>query len=508
MRSIYYCDPDSLSIRTNREDSTMNAPEQLTSQSGIEQQMLAALELQREDYLREGVVTAETRIDRLQRGVDVLVKYNDRLVDALNSDFTCRPREVTLLTDIGAGIAPMKHAIKHVRSWMKSEKRPTTFPFNLLGGRSRIEYQPLGVVGVIAPWNFPVNMVFAPLAGVLAAGNRSIIKPSEFTPATSALMVEMIAEAYDPKEVTMFDGGPEVGQAFSNLPFDHMIFTGATSIARHILTAAARNLVPVTLELGGKSPVVVSRSADIEKSLGRIMVGKTLNAGQICLAPDYLLVPEEKLHEVIAAAQKAVAQMYPKILDNPQYTSVINERHYKRLNDYLLEASERGQKVIPINPANEDFSAQQGTMKIPPTLIPEPAEDLRMMEEELFGPLLPIRTYSNFEETISYINSRPRPLAAYYFGEDKQEEDALISRTTSGGVCINDVVMQVAQEELPFGGVGPSGMGSYHGFTGFKTFSHAKSVYRQSGINIAKLGGMLPPYGKATESTIKMQVKK
>ena len=494
--------------QSHSEKHTMNAEQQLPTLGDSEQKMNSTLQMQRDAYLKEGIVSAETRIDRLQRGVDVLIKYNEKITDALNTDFTCRPREVTLLTDVGAGIAPMKHAIKHLRSWMKPEKRPTMFPFNLVGGRSRIEYQPLGVVGIIAPWNFPVNMVFAPLAGVLAAGNRAMIKPSEFTPATSALMAEMIAEAYDPAEIAIFDGGPEVGQAFSNLPFDHMIFTGATSIARHILTAAARNLVPVTLELGGKSPVVISRSADIEKSLGRIMTGKTLNAGQICLAPDYLLVPEEKLHEVIAAAQKAVAQMYPRILDNPQYTSVINERHFERLNGYLAEASERGQKIIPINPAKEDFSTQQGTLKIPPTLIPEPADDLKMMEEELFGPLLPIRTYNNFEETISYINSKPRPLAAYYFGDDKQEETALISRTTSGGVCINDVVMQVAQEDLPFGGVGPSGMGAYHGLKGFQTFSHAKSIYRQASINIAKLGGMLPPYGKATESTIKMQLKK
>ena len=486
----------------------MNAPEQLPTQGDIEEQMKAALEAQRADYMNEGVVTAETRIDRLQRGVDILIKYNEKLVDALNSDFTCRPREVSLLTDVGAGIAPMNHAIKHLSKWMKPEKRPTMFPLNLFGGRSRIEYQPLGVVGIIAPWNFPVNMVFAPMAGALAAGNRVMIKPSEFTPATSGLMAEMVAEAYDPKEVALFDGGPEVGQAFSSLPFDHMIFTGATSIARHILTAAAQNLVPTTLELGGKSPVIISRSADIEKTLGRIMVGKTLNAGQICLAPDYLLVPEEKLHEVIAAAQKAVGEMYPKILDNPQYTSVINERHFGRLNGYLAEAQERGQKVIPINPANEDFRSQQGTMKIPPTLIPEPADDLKMMEEELFGPLLPIRTYNNFEETISYINSKPRPLAAYYFGEDKQEEQAFTSRTTSGGVCINDVIMHVMQEELPFGGVGPSGMGAYHGLKGFQTFSHAKSIYSQARLNIAKLGGMLPPYGKATESTIKMQLKK
>jgi len=486
----------------------MNAPEQSPVQGDIETQMNTVLETQRADYLKEGVVSAETRIDRLERGIDVLIKYHDKVVEAVNADFTCRPREVSLLTDVGASITAMKHSKKHVRKWMKAEKRPTMFPLNLFGGRSRIEYQPLGVVGIIAPWNFPISMVFSPLGGVLAAGNRTMIKPSEFTPATSALMAEMIAEAYDPKEVAIFDGGPEVGQAFSSLAFDHMIFTGATSIARHIMAAASRNLVPLTLELGGKSPVVISRSANIEKSLGRIMLGKTLNAGQICLAPDYLLVPEEKLHEVIAAAQKAVTQMYPKLLDNEQYTSVINERHYQRLNGYLAQAEERGQKVIPINPAGEDFSQQQGTLKIPPTLIPEPADDLKMMEEELFGPLLPIRTYREFEETIDYINAKPRPLAAYYFGEDKQEENAFVSRTTSGGVCINDVIMHIMQEELPFGGVGPSGMGAYHGFKGFQTFSHAKSIYRQPKINIAKLGGMLPPYGKATESTIKMQLKK
>lgn len=486
----------------------MNAPEQVTPEGDLEEQMLATLKAQREAYLKEGFVTAETRIDRLQRGIDGLVKYADRFVDALNADFTCRPREVTLLTDIGAGIAPMKHAIKHVRKWMKPEKRPVMFPLGLLGAKARIEYQPMGVVGVIAPWNFPVNMVFSPMAQVLAAGNRAMVKPSEFTPETSRLLCEMIGEVYDPTEVAIFDGGPEVGQAFSALPFDHMIFTGATSIARHILSAAARNLVPVTLELGGKSPVVISRTADLEQSLSRIMMGKTMNAGQICLAPDYLLVPEEKLNEVIEAAHKAVEEMYPTLLANEQYTSVINERHFQRLSGYLAEAEERGQKIIPINPGNEDFASQQGTLKIPPTLIPEPAEDLKVLEDEIFGPLLPIRTYREFDETIDYINSKPRPLAAYYFGDDSAEEQALTSRTTSGGMTINDVIMHVSQEELPFGGVGPSGMGAYHGYEGFKTFSHAKSIFTQTRrFDVAKLGGLKPPFGKNTQNTIKMQIK-
>jgi coniferyl-aldehyde dehydrogenase len=486
----------------------MNAPQQIGIEGDVETRMQEALQAQRESYLQEGAVSAETRIDRIDRAIDVLVRYGEKVSDALNTDFTCRPREVNMLTDVVGSIGAMKHAKKHLRKWMKPEKRPTIFPLNLLGGRSRIEYQPKGVVGVVAPWNFPVSMVFHPMSGILAAGNRVMIKPSEFTPATSEVIAEMIADGFDPTEATVFTGGPEVGQAFSGLPFDHMIFTGATGIARHIMAAASRNLVPVTLELGGKSPVIISRSADIDKALQRVMLGKTLNAGQICLAPDYLMVPEEKLNDVIEAAQKAVADMYPKLLDNDQYTSVVNDRHYQRLNGYIKEAEERGEKVIPINPGNEDFSNQENSFKIPPTLVSEPAEDLAMMEEEMFGPVLPIRTYKNFDETIDYINAKPRPLAAYYFGEDKGEEEAMITRTTSGGVCVNDVIMHIMQEDLPFGGIGPSGMGNYHGIEGFKTFSHAKSVYRQTSVNVAKLGGMLPPYGNSTEKTIKMQLKK
>jgi coniferyl-aldehyde dehydrogenase len=486
----------------------MNAPQPIESQADIEARMNTMLAAQKQDYLREGVVAAQTRIDRLERGIDVILSYQDKIAQALDADFGCRPRQVTMLTDVAAAVTPMKHARKHLRKWMRGEKRPTLFPLNLFGGRSRIEYQPLGVVGVISPWNFPINLTFGPLAGILAAGNRAMIKPSEFTPATSALMAEIVAQAWDEKEVAIFDGGPEVGQAFSGLAFDHLLFTGATSVARHIMAAASRNLVPVTLELGGKSPVIISRSADLDQSIGRIMMGKTLNAGQICLAPDYLLVPEEKLHEVIAAAHQAVATMYPKLLNNEDYTSVINQRHYQRLNGYLAEAQERGVKVIPINPAGEDFSQQRGTHKIPPTLVPEPDDDLQLMEEELFGPVLPILTYKEFPETIDYVNSKPRPLATYYFGQDKQEEEAVLTRTTSGGVCINDVIMHVMQEELPFGGVGPSGMGAYHGLEGFRTFSHAKSIYRQANINVGKLSGMLPPYGKTTEKSIRMQLKK
>ena len=486
----------------------MNAPEDINVEHDpITESMLKVLEAQRADYIAEGHVSAETRIDRLKRGINAISKHQDHLVDALNSDFSCRPRELSMLTDIAGSIMPMKSAAKHVRKWMKPEKRKTLFPMNLLGGRSRVEYQPLGVVGVISPWNFPINLTFGPLAEVLAAGNRAIIKPSEFTPTVSEVMADVVRDAWDEKEVAIFPGGPEVGAAFTSLPFDHMLFTGATSIARHVMTAAAKNLVPVTLELGGKSPVLVSRSADIKKAVSRIMLGKTMNAGQICLAPDYLMVPEEKLDEVVSEIQAIVAEMYPTLLDNPQYTSVVNRRHYDRLQENIADARSKGGDVIELNPAGEDFANQQGTQKIAPTLIKNATDDMRVLEEEIFGPLLPIKTYKDFDETIAYVNSKPRPLAVYYFGSDSKEERDVLDRTTSGGVCLNDVIMHVMQEDLPFGGVGPAGMGSYHGHDGFKTFSHAKSIYKQSKFDIAGLAGMRPPYGSKTESSIKMQTK-
>jgi coniferyl-aldehyde dehydrogenase len=486
----------------------MNAPQQVVISPDAEQKMQEALKLQRESYLAEGFVSLDVRKDRIDRAIDILVRHAERISDALNEDFVCRPRSVNMMTDVAGSIGSLKHCKKHMAKWMKPEKRPTLFPLNLLGGRSHIEYQPKGVVGIVAPWNFPVSMVFQPLAGILSAGNRAMVKPSEFTPITSDLIAEIIAEGFDPAEVTTVTGGPEVGQAFTSLPFDHMIFTGATSIARHVLASAARNLVPVTLELGGKSPVVISRTADLAQALERIMLGKTLNAGQICLAPDYLMVPEEKLDEVVSLATKAVGAMYPTLLANDDYTAVINERHNARLSSYLADAAERGHRVVPINPANENFEGNAAG-KIPPTLIVSPDVEAKCMQEEIFGPLLPIRTYKDFEETIAHINANPRPLAAYYFGKDAAEEEAILKRTTSGGVCINDVIMHIMQEDMPFGGVGPSGMGSYHGVEGFKTFSHAKSVYSQTTrFNVGKLAGLLPPYGKATETSIKSALKK
>ena len=485
----------------------MNAPQANPLNTDAEEKMLETLRLQRESYLSEGEVSAETRIDRLDRTIDVLVANAEKISEAMNADFGCRPRQVNLMTDVTGSLENLKHAKKHLRKWMKAEKRPSMFPLGLLGGRSSIQYQPKGVVGVIAPWNFPLGMVFEPLAGVIAAGNRAMIKPSEFTPATSQLIYEMVSKTFDPTEIAVVTGGPEVGQAFSSLAFDHMVFTGATSVARHIMAAASKNLVPVTLELGGKSPTVISETADLTEAIERIMVGKMLNAGQVCIAPDYVMLPEGKMDEAVAIAREVVAEMYPTLLANEQYTAMLNERHFQRMQKNIDDANERGAQVVAINPANEDFSVNP-TQKIPPTLILNPDDDALCMQDEIFGPLLPLKTYARFEDVISYINARPRPLAAYYFGKDSSEEHRFLTGTTSGGACVNDVMFHMLQKDLPFGGVGPSGMGSYHGIEGFKAFSHAKSVYKQPGkIPVTKLAGFMPPYGDASEKSIKQKVK-
>ncbi len=469
--------------------------------------MLNLLERQRDDYLREGVVTAEVRSDRLERAISLLKTHEKRLVEAMDADFGHRSEHQSLFTDVAGSVGPLRHAQKHLARWMQPEKRKVgPFPLNLLGAKARVEYQPLGVVGVISPWNFPVNLTFTPLAGVLAAGNRCMIKPSEYTPATSEVMAEIFPTAFDELEIAVITGGPQTGADFASLPFDHLLFTGATSIARHVMRAAAENLVPVTLELGGKSPVVVGRSADLQKTTDAIMTGKMLNAGQICLAPDYVFVPEERMDEFVSSTERSVARMYPTLLDNPDYTSVIDQRHFDRLNGYIEEAREAGARVVEVNPAGEDFR-QQPHHKIPPTLIVDPSDDLKVMQDEIFGPILPVKGYGRVEDAIEYINRKPRPLGLYYFGEDGTEEREVLCHTTSGGVTVNDVIMHVAQEDLPFGGVGPSGMGAYHGFDGFKTFSHAKSVFRQSKFNVAELAGLRPPYGEKMLKAVRQQMR-
>jgi coniferyl-aldehyde dehydrogenase len=468
--------------------------------------MAQILERQRQAHLKDGPPSAEKRIEWLDRSIALLVGHKEAIADALREDFGHRSVHATLLTDVSGSIAPLKYAKENLKSWMKREKRKVSPALRgLFGARAYVDYQPKGVVGVISPWNFPFNLTFTPLAGIFAAGNRVMIKPSEFTPRSSELMERMFRSAFDETEVAVFTGGPDVGGAFSRLAFDHLLFTGATSIAYHVMRAAAENLVPTTLELGGKSPVILGESADMQLAAKRVMMGKTLNAGQICLAPDYVLVPKNKASEFVGAAEGAIRTMFPTLKDNPDYTSVINQRHYDRLIGYIDDAKAKGAEIIELNPAKEDFR-QQPFHKIPPTLVLNPTDDMKIMKDEIFGPLLPVKTYDGVDEAIGYVNEHARPLGLYYFGSDSAEQSKVLTRTTSGGVSVNDVIMHVSMEDLPFGGIGPSGMGSYHGIDGFRTFSHAKAVFQQAKMDVTAM--MRPPYGEKIQKMLDGGIKR
>ncbi|MEQ3745921.1 MAG: coniferyl aldehyde dehydrogenase [Henriciella sp.] len=468
--------------------------------------MAGVLAKQKAANIRDGIPSLAKRTEWIDKSIDLLATHGEALSRAMADDFGHRSIDQSNLTDIAGSIGALKHSRKNMAKWMKPQKRPVEFPLGMLGSKAQVQYQPKGTIGIISPWNFPVNLTLTPLANVFAAGNRAMIKPSEFTEATSELMRELFAKYYTEEEVSVVTGGPDVGAAFSKLPFDHLLFTGATSVARHVMRAAADNLVPLTLELGGKSPVVLGRSADLEKAASRIMAGKTLNAGQICLAPDYAFVPADKTGEFVGAAQGAVAKMYADGLkDNDDYTSIVNQRHFDRLNSYLDDAREKGAEVIEINPAGENFT-QQPHHKMAPHIVLNPTDDMKVMQDEIFGPILPVKSYTDTSEAIGYINDNPRPLGLYYFGDDKNERDMVLNNTTSGGVTVNDVVFHVAQEDLPFGGVGPSGMGSYHGHDGFLEFSHKKAVYTQTGSEL--LAMMRPPYGDKYRKQVAGRMKK
>ena len=467
--------------------------------------MCALLELQKRAQTRHGPPNAGLRKDRLSRCIAMLLMHKRELADAVEADFGARSRDFTLLADIAGAIGPLKHARDHLEVWMRPRRRNVTpAALSLLGGRAQVRFQPKGVVGVMTPWNFPVQLAMDAVAGAFAAGNRVMLKPSELAPATSALMARLFDLHFDEEEIAVVLGGADVGAAFAALPFDHLIFTGATSVGRQVMRAAAEHLTPVTLELGGKSPAVIGRSADLAKSAARIMAGKTMNAGQVCLAPDFVLAPRESLEPFVAAATAAVAKMYPTIKQNPDYGAMINQRHFDRVRGLIADAKAKGARVIEINPANEDFT-QQEHRRIPPTLILDPTADMDVMGEEIFGPVLPVVTYAGFEEALSHINAGPRPLALYYFGEDAVESSALLERTHSGGVTINDVVFHFTMEDLPFGGIGPSGMGAYHGHRGFLEFSHQKAVYRQ--IRSELIGMFRPPYGAAFRKQVAARLK-
>ena len=467
------------------------------------QQMKEILEKQQAFFIKNGPPSYDLRIDRLNRMKTLIMENRYKIVDALNEDFGVRSKNQSMATDVYTIIPSIEYAKKNLKKWMAGSKRKANFPLGFIGAKASVDYEPLGTVGMISPWNFPMFLTFSPAASIFAAGNQIMHKPSEYTEQSANLMKELCDAAFDEEEFATILGGPDVGATFTQQKFDHLLYTGSGAVAKHIMKAASENLVPVTLELGGKSPVIVSNTADSAIAAKRIMLGKTMNAGQICLAPDYVMVHSDKKDELVSGMKEAVADFYPDLKHNDDYTSIVNQKHFDRLQGLLSDAKNKGAEIDEINPANEDFS-QQEAFKIPPTLVMNPTDDMEIMKEEIFGPLLPIKEFTEIDETISYVNKNDKPLGLYYFGANKNEEDKVLTRTSSGGVTVNDVLGHIQQEDLPFGGVGPSGIGSYHGEEGFKTFSNAKAVYKQIGSRFDKLlSAIRPPYKGDIEKVLK-----
>jgi coniferyl-aldehyde dehydrogenase len=425
----------------------------------------------------------------LQRLRDVLKRRLDEMARTVAGDFGHRSAHETRIADGMTAFNEINHLLKHLRGWMRPRRAAVGWRF--LPARAQIRPQPLGVVGVIAPWNYPVNLALIPLATAIAAGNHVYLKPSEHTPRTSAFLRDLLAEVFPPDRVAVALGGAEIGSAFAALPFDHLVFTGSTAVGRKVMAAAAPNLTPLTLELGGKSPVLIADDFPVEKAAARIATGKWFNCGQTCIAPDYVLVPKAKRDALVAALRKEVWARYGEHFDNQaDYTRIVNDGQYARLKGYLDDAKERGIERITL--AGHADPAQR---LLPPTLLLEPGDDAQVMQDEIFGPLLPIKSYKTLDEAIAYINHRDRPLALYPFSNHRATIEKILHSTLAGGVTVNDTLFHNAVSSLPFGGVGPSGMGAYHAKSGFDAMSKLLPVLWQANTTGADL--LKPPYDKA-----------
>ncbi len=453
--------------------------------------LLPVFERQQLAFQAHRCPTAEERLQALEALHDLLANHQPALIEAISEDFGNRSADETRLAEIMPSLQGIDHAKRHLRRWMKPSRRRVGLAFQ--PASARVVYQPLGVVGIIVPWNYPLYLAIGPLIGALAAGNRVMLKLSEATPATGALLRELLAQIFPEDQVAVILGEVDTAVAFSRLPFDHLLFTGSTQVGRQVMRAAAENLTPVTLELGGKSPAIVSAGVPLADAAERIAFGKTLNAGQTCVAPDYVLVPRPRLDGFVDAYRQAVRRFYPQLIDNPDYTSLINARQQARLQGYLDDARAKGARLLPL------FEQGQGR-RMPQHLLLDVTDDMQVMQDEIFGPLLPVVPYDSLDEALAYVAARPRPLALYYFGYDKAEQRHVLQHSHSGGVCLNDTLLHVAQDDLPFGGIGPSGMGHYHGHEGFLTFSKAKGVFAKQRINAARL--IYPPYGKALQRLV------
>ncbi|QOW19761.1 coniferyl aldehyde dehydrogenase [Lysobacter ciconiae] len=440
------------------------------------------------------------RAARLRTLRTMLSEQRGAFASAISADFGQRPVEETDLLELFPSLSGIRHALRHGRRWMRPRKRLAGLAF--LPARTELCPQPLGVVGIIVPWNYPLYLAIGPLVDALIAGNRVMLKMSEFTPRFSTLLAEQVAHYFQPDEVAIITGGVEVAEAFSALPFDHLLFTGSTAVGHHVMRAAAANLTPVTLELGGKSPAIIGPGARFEQAVERTVFGKMVNAGQTCIAPDYVLLPRARVNEFIGVACAVMARMYPGLARDAQYASIISDRQYQRLTGLRDDAVAAGAREHPL----DDTPADPARRLLPPLLLTGVTDAMEVMREEIFGPLLPLVPYDSFEEAIAYVAARPHPLALYVFDEDSQRVDALLARTQAGGVTVNDTLFHIAQHGLPFGGVGPSGMGSYHGEAGFQRFSHMKSIFRQS--RFTAVGLLNPPYGARFRGILDLLLKR
>lgn len=465
----------------------MTAIETLSTQNTDHAQLHGILAAQQAAFRAAAMPSLEQRLQTLTALKAALLRNKQVLCEALSRDYGQRSHQDTLIADILPCVAQLNYTRKHLKKWMKPSRRHPGLM--LAPAKVEVIYQPLGVVGIIVPWNFPIMLSLGPLITALAAGNRAMIKLSEFTPATNQVLREILADLFTPEAVAVVEGEADVAAAFSALPFDHLLFTGSTQVGRHVMRAAADNLTPVTLELGGKSPALIAPDMPISLAVARLIYGKSLNAGQICVAPDYVLIPEDKRDEFVAEYQQQFQAMYPKGVASEDFTSVVNSKQYERLIHWLKDAEQQGATVIPCHPDARD---DQGHRMIT-HLVLETHDDMQLMQNEIFGPLLPVIPYSDLEATLATLRQQPRPLAMYLMSFDAKLQQQVKTTTHAGGMCINDAVFHVAADDAPFGGIGPSGMGHYHGREGFLTFSKAKTVLSRGKFSTGKL--ITPPYG-------------
>jgi len=446
----------------------------------------------------EGEIPKKIRKKLLKKLKKVVIASRQEFVTTVAEDFRGRSSYETLAAEVMLICSAIRHTIRHLDDWTEIEEREVSLTF--WPASMYLRPQALGVVGVVSPWNYPIQLALLPIVQAISAGNRVMLKPSEHTPKTSALLAKILHETIGKEYIRVCEGGVDVGVEFAGLPFDHLFFTGAPEIGKKVMAAASKHLTPVTLELGGKSPALIHSSFSIGTAASRIATGKFLNAGQTCIAPDYILCPKDKVSSLVEELSKKISKMYDSLKDNDDYTAIINDRQYERLHALLADAKEKGAKLTVCNPKNEDLKH-----KIAPHILEGVSDEMLVMQEEIFGPILPIVGYETMDEAINFINDRPRPLALYYFDHKGKRIRELLAKTHSGGVCINDTLLQVSQDDLPFGGIGYSGIGSYHGKTGFDTFSHHKPVYHQSRFSLVP-HLTRPPYPKWVRAFVRFLI--